>query len=183
MQEARMKTDNRQRLLIIVTGVVLAFFVGDKLVYSPLAKWWKVRGQEIAKLRADVNDGAARIKRETVIRERWDEMRRNTLPNNPSQAQERLIKALQDWAQESNVSLNGTNPQWKNDAEDYRTLVYRVDATGSLWQLCRFIYHIEKGPMGLKLESVDITSSRDNTGQQLALGLQLSGLVLTPQTQ
>jgi hypothetical protein len=42
----------------------------------------------------------------------------------------------------------------------------------------RFLYDIEKGPLGLKLESVDI-NSRDNTGKQLTLGLQVSGLVLT----
>jgi len=45
--------------------------------------------------------------------------------------------------------------------------------------LSRFIYDVEKGPLGLKLESVDLTS-RDNTGKQLSLGLQISGLVLTP---
>jgi hypothetical protein len=175
-----MKTDNRQKLLIVLTGIVLAFFVGDKLVYAPLVKFWKAREVELSKLRTQVKDGTALIKREDVVRGRWDEMRGNTLPNNQSQAQERVLKALQDWAQESNVSLNGTNPQWKNDSDEYRTLICRVDATGSVWQLSRFIYHIEKGPMGLKLESVDI-SSRDNTGQQLALGLQISGLVLTPQ--
>jgi hypothetical protein len=36
--------------------------------------------------------------------------------------------------------------------------------------------------MALKLESIEI-SSRDNDGQQLALGLQVSGLVLTPPEQ
>jgi hypothetical protein len=33
--------------------------------------------------------------------------------------------------------------------------------------------------MALKLESVEV-SSRDNEGVQLALGVQISGLVLTP---
>jgi hypothetical protein len=33
--------------------------------------------------------------------------------------------------------------------------------------------------MALKLQSVEL-SSHDNTGMQLALGVQISGLVLTP---
>jgi len=48
--------------------------------------------------------------------------------------------------------------------------------------LSRFIYDVEKDPMGLKLDSVDF-SSRDNTGQQLTLALQVSGLALTAQDQ
>jgi Tfp pilus assembly protein PilO len=177
-----MKTDNRQKLLLIVIAVMIGLLVGDKLVYSPLVRAWKARQLEIAKLRTQLSNGSSLVRREAVIRERWQNMETNTLPNNPSLAQEQLLKALQAWAQESGVSLNAVTPQWKNDSDEYKTLVCRVDASGSLWMLSRFIYDIEKGPPGLRLDSVDFTS-RDNTGKQLSLGLQVSGLVLTPQTK
>jgi hypothetical protein len=105
-------------------------------------------------------------------------MQSNTLPDNPSLAQEQVLKALVNWAQESGVSINAITPQWKNDSEEYQTLVCRVDAAGTLWTLSRFLYDIEKGPMALRLESVDL-GSRDTSGQQLTLGLQISGLALT----
>ena len=184
-----MKTDNRQKLLIILTFSLLALLAGDKLIYSPLVRLWKTRETEIKTLRTKVSEGAALVRREDVIRGRWDNMRTNTLPNNPSLAQERVLKAFQEWAQESGVSLNAITPQWKSDSDDYKTLVCRVDASGTLWMLSRFIYDIENasspnnksstGTLGLKLESVDF-STKDNTGQQLSLGLQISGLVLTP---
>jgi hypothetical protein len=178
-----MKTDNRQKVLIALTAVVAALFVGDRLAYSPLLHLWQARQAEIKKLGAQVIEGNALIKREQVIRDRWDGMRQNMLPDNQSLAQEQMLKAFQDWAQESGVSLNGTVPQWKNgETDDYKTLVCRVDASGSLWMLSRFIYDVEKGPLGLKLESVDL-NSRDNSGQQLTLGLQVSGLVLTAQAK
>jgi Tfp pilus assembly protein PilO len=180
--EARVKPDKRQKLLIILTAVVVGLFVGDKLIYTPLANLWQKRQLEIRRLHTQVTEGKALQMRAEVIRERWDNMRTNTLPNNPSLAQEQLLKALQDWAQESGVSLNAITPQWKNDSEDYKTLVCRVDASGTLWMLSRFVYDMEKGPMGLKLDSVDF-SSRDNTGKQLSLGLQVSGLVLTPKAK
>ena len=44
-------------------------------------------------------------------------------------------------------------------------------------RLSRFLYNIEKDPMALKIESVEITA-RDKEGAQLSLGLQISGLVL-----
>lgn len=172
-----MKIENRQQLLIVLTLAVLAIFVGDKLIFTPLTHLWSARAKEIKKLRQDISDGSSLVRREQFIRTQWDEMRTNTLPQNPSLAQEQVLQAFVNWAQESGATLNGMTPQWKSDSEDYRTLVCRVDAAGSLWTLSRFLYDVEKGPMALKVESVDL-SSKDNTGQALALSLQVSGLVL-----
>jgi hypothetical protein len=48
--------------------------------------------------------------------------------------------------------------------------------------LSQFIYDIKRGPMALKLDSVEL-SAHDATGQQLTLDLQISGLALLNQTQ
>jgi len=73
-------------------------------------------------------------------------------------------------------------PQWKNDSTNYMTLNYRVEASGNLGTLSQFLYNIEKGPVALKLDSVEL-SAHDNTGQQLTLGLQISGLALLQPTK
>jgi Tfp pilus assembly protein PilO len=174
-----MKIENRQQMLIVLTIAAVALLAADKLVFSPLAHVWTGRAKEIARLRTQVSDGASLIKREQAIRAHWDQMRTNMLPNNQSLAQEQVLKALVNWSQESGVSINGTTPQWKNDTDEYKTLSCHVDASGSLWTLSRFLYDIEKGPMALKVDSVDL-SSHDSQGQQLTLGLQVDGLVLTP---
>jgi Tfp pilus assembly protein PilO len=174
-----MKIENRQQILIVLTIAAVALLAADKLVFTPLTRAWTGRSKEIARLRTQVSDGASLMKREQAIRTQWDEMRTNMLPNNQSLGQEQVLKALVSWSQESGVSINGTTPQWKNDTDEYKTLICRVDASGSLWTLSRFLYDIEKGPMALKVESVDL-SSHDNQGQQLTLGLQVNGLVLTP---
>ena len=48
--------------------------------------------------------------------------------------------------------------------------------------LTRFLYSVEKDSLAMKVDSVEIVS-RDNDGQQLTLGLQVSGLVLNPPEQ
>ena len=177
-----MKTGGRQQLLIILTIAVVALFAGDKLIYSPLLNLWRARAKEIKELRGQIRRGSATIKNEPVIQGRWTQMQTNTLPGNQSAALEKISKAFRDWAEESGASLNGVTPQWKSDSEEYKTVVCRVDASGTLWMLSRFIYDIEKDPLGLKLESVDF-SSRDNTGKQMTLALQVSGLVLNSPEQ
>jgi len=177
-----MKTGSRQHLLIILTIAVVALFAGDRLIYSPLLNLWRARAKEIKELQGQIRRGSATIRNEPVIQGNWNQMQTNTLPGNQSAALEKISKAFRDWAQESGASLNGVTPQWKSDSEEYKTVVCRVDASGTLWMLSRFIYDIEKDPMGLKLESVDF-SSRDNTGQQMTLALQVSGLVLNSTEQ
>jgi len=174
-----MKIENRQRLLVIAALVVVGLFAADRLILTPLTNLWSNRSKEIASLRARVFEGNSLIRRSQAIHARWEGMRANALTNNPSLAQEQVLKAFVNWAQESGASLNGITPQWKGDSDAYKTLACRVDASGTLWTLSRFLYDIEKGPMALKVESLEL-GSHDNAGQQLTLGLQISGLVLTP---
>ena len=174
-----MKIEERQRLLVIVTLAALALFAADRLVFGPLDRAWTARSERIATLRKEIADGTLLLQREAGLRHRWSQMQTNTLPNNPSLAEQQLLKAVDAWAQESRVSVTGLTPQWKRDTDEYLTLECRVDAAGDLGALNRFLYDIEKSPLALKLESVELTT-HDTAGRDLTLGLRLSGLILTP---
>lgn len=175
-----MPTNNRQQLLTVAAIGAAAFFAGDRLLFTPLTTWWKERSSRIQELRQKVASGEELVKRGAVIRGRWSDMRTNTLP--ASTSEEQVSKAVEDWSRESGLSITGLTPQWKRDAEDYSTLVCRVDAFGNVESVSRFLYDIEKSPLALKLESIEM-SARDNNGQQIALGLQISGLVLNSETK
>lgn len=175
-----MNLDKRQQLLAFAAIGVVAFFALDKLVFSPLTQSWKDRSAEIEKHRRLISQGQGTLGREQNIRGRWNEMRKNTLPANGSEAEQKVLKAFDEWSQNSRISVSSIKPQWKRGAsDDYSVLECRVDAAGSLATLTRFLYEVEHSPLALKVESVEITS-RDNSGQQLGLGLLVSGLRLAP---
>jgi Tfp pilus assembly protein PilO len=171
-----MKMEKRQMILLIAAAAMVALWIGDKT----LLVWWQARSQRIAVLRAQVKDGEALLKRETVIHGQWERMRGSTLPDNTALAEAQVLTALNGWARESGADLTGIMPQWKSDADDHKTLNCRVEAAGDLGTLSRFIYDIEKGPPGLKLDSVELTA-RDTGGQQLTMTLQVNGLALVAQ--
>ena len=173
-----MKIENRQKLLLILTIAVVALYVGDLLVFEPLGKWWKSRSDNIATLRNQVKEGKFMLLREPSIRRQWGEMSAKTLPNNTSLAEQQVLKSFDNWSQESGATVTGITPQWKIDSTNYMTLNCRVEASGDLGTLSRFVYDIEQNTMAMKLDSVEF-STHDNAGQQLTLGLQLSGLALT----
>jgi Tfp pilus assembly protein PilO len=173
-----MKMENRQQFLIMLTGAALALLIGVNWIYEPVAGMWSARSQEIKALRVKVADGNFLKKREADIRGRWDNMRENALPANTSLAENQVITAFNAWSRSSGAEITSVLPQWKSDSTNYMTLNCRVEATGSLGELSQFIYQVEKGPIPLKADSVEL-SAHDATGQQLTLGLQLSGLALT----
>jgi hypothetical protein len=173
---------NRQQLLIIVAVVAIALFAGDQLVLSPVLKVWSARATRVADLRKKIADGKMLVQREQSIRTRWQQMSHNALPNNTSAAEQQVYQAIDLWAQNSGVALSAITPQWKHDSDDYMTFECRVDAAGDLGKLSHFLYSVERDPMALKLELVEL-GARDKEGQQLSLGLQLSGLVLNTPTR
>ena len=127
-----------------------------------------------------LNQGSLVLAREQPIRGRWDAMRTNTLPESVSAAENQVLKAFERWSQASRISVASIKPQWKHNNDDYATLECRADAFGSIQTLTRFLYDVEADSLALKVEGVEIIT-RDDAGQQLSLGLQVSGLQLNAQ--
>lgn len=172
-----MQIKNRQQLLVIGAIAAVVLFAGDQVVRAPLSKAWSARGTHIDELRKQITEGKLLVQREQGIRSRWEQMSQNALPGNTSAAEQKVVQAIDSWAQNSGVVISAITPQWKHDSDDYMTYECRVDAAGDLDKLSHFLYSVERDPMALKLELMEL-SARDKDGQQLSLGLQLSGLVL-----
>lgn len=168
---------NRQQLLGILAISMVALWLGDRLLFTPLTKSWKERSAQIAKLKKSVEDGSRLLERREFLRSRWDSMKTNTLSSDISKAENQLLTTFERCSQASRIGISSIRPQWKHNTEDYSTLECRVDAFGALDTLTRFLYEIEKAPLGLKLEIVEMTS-RDDRGEQLLLGLQVSSVQL-----
>ena len=176
-----MKIENRQQFLIMLTAVVVALWLGDMIVFEPLGKLWSSRSTQIKDFRAKVQEGNSLIKREKDVRSRWSEMQTNALAANPSLAGQQVIAAFDNWSRATGAEVTSIMPQWKNDSTNYMTFNCRVEASGTMGALSQFLYNIEKGPMALKLDSVELSAQKSDTGQQLTLGLQISGLALLQQ--
>lgn len=173
-----MKIENRQQFLVVLTIAAFALLVGVNFILEPLGDWWSSRQAQIKDLQTRVDEGRLIIKREEGIRSRWDSMRKNSLPANTSQAEQNVLQSMSEWARSSGVDLTSVMPQWKTESTNYLSLACRVESAGNMGTLSRFLYDLEKGPMALRLDSVEL-SSRDASGEKLTMGLELNGLALT----
>ncbi len=176
----KINASNRQRLLVIAVLAGIGLLMADSLIFTPLTKAWRTRSAEIARLQKNVTEGRGVIARAVSTQARWKEMQEQALPKDPAQAEQDLISAFDRWGRASNAQLGSIKPQWKRGASNrYSLLECRVDASGSLATLTRLLYEVEKSPLALRIDSIELTS-RDDFGQKLTLGLLVSGLRLTP---
>jgi Tfp pilus assembly protein PilO len=172
-----MKIKNRQDFLVVLTIAVAALALAVNFIFPPIVNWWSARQKQISTLHEQVRNGNLTLRRAEAIQSHWDSMRTNALPTIPSEAEQRFLKAVDGWAHDSGAEITSITPQWKNESTNYMTLNCRVETGGDISSLCKFIYDIEKGPLPLRLDTVEL-GAHDTAGQQLTLGLEINGLAL-----
>ena len=172
-----MKIKNRQEFLVVLTIAAFALLVGVNFILEPLGGWWSARQAQIKELRAEVTAGGQLIRRESGIRSRWADMTANALPANTSLAEQKLLTAVDGWSRSSGAEVTSLMPQWKNESTNYLTLTCRVETSGDIGSLSKFLYDLENGPMALRLDSLEL-GAHDKDGQQMTLSTEINGLAL-----
>jgi len=171
------KIKNRQEFLVVLTIAAFALLVGVNFILEPLGGWWSARQAQIKELRAEVTAGGQLIRRESGIRSRWANMTANALPANTSLAEQKLLTAVDGWSRSSGAEVTSLMPQWKNESTNYLTLTCRVETSGDIGSLSKFLYDLENGPMALRLDSLEL-GAHDKDGQQMTLSTEINGLAL-----
>ena len=173
-----MRIEDRQKLLVILAIAGVALLASDKLLVTPLTGLWKEHARRISELRDNLDKGTALLAREQAIRDRWTSMQKSALPTDVSAAESKVLTAVERWTRASGITFTSIKPQWKQNGDDYKTLECRVDATGDMESMARFVYELERDPLALRVEDLEL-SARDDGGQKLSLGVRFTGLVLT----
>jgi hypothetical protein len=170
----------RQRWLLLLIGALLLLLAANQIVFTPLGNVWQAHSSEIQQLKQSVAGGRSIIARDAHLREIWAGIQSGALPRDQAQSEYEVLSAFESWGRTSAVELGSIKPLWKHGGtDDYSLLECRLDATGSLPALSRFLYELEKSPLAMHAESVELVS-RDDSGQRLALSLTVTGLRLAP---
>ena len=173
-----METKKREKILLAATGAVAVLWLLNLLVVSPLIDSWRNRAREIVRLKEQLANGVSLVRRESTIRDRWDNMRANALSNNATAAERQLFTAFDHWVTAGGVTEGSFRPQVQEGDTNFTTVDCRSDVSGSLENVRDFVRAMSKDPLADKVESFELTTKDDN-GRQLTLGLSLSGLILT----
>lgn len=167
---------NREKLLMTAAATVLGLLVLDKVIIGPLMNLWDTRAKEIGYLTKDVTKGRQLVDREDMLRGRWAEMQEFAMPDSRSVAEGKVLNSVNDWSRSARLKPSRIIPNWR-DEQDHSKLNVRVEATGDMEAVMRFIYDLDGEDLAMRVESFDLASI-DKRGRNLALDLTLSGLEL-----
>ncbi|MCD6287603.1 MAG: hypothetical protein J7M12_00670 [Candidatus Hydrogenedentes bacterium] len=172
-------TNRRERIIVILAIASLAIVAVDKLVVPPLYSIWNGRAERILTLERSIEQGKLLVDRKGILLEQWTSMKKRCLPVDQSQAENTVFKSVNRWASTSGFNITSIKPRWIDDrrATDHRKLLLQAVGTGRYSDMWRFLYELERDPLGLKIENVEISTS-DQRGDKMTLGLSFSGLVL-----
>jgi hypothetical protein len=174
------KIPNRQRWLLVIAGAGVLLLILDRVVFTPMGEAWKADSAEIVRLRNSVADGRSLVSRGPRLQQVWAGMQSGALPRDPAQSQHDVLAGFENWSRSAGVELGSVKPQWKRGAADDTSLLEcRLDATGTMGALSRFLYDVESAPLALHVESAELLS-RDDSGQRITLNLIVTGLRLSP---
>lgn len=168
---------NRQHVLLLCAVIVVGLFLGDRLVREPLWNAWKNRSARLTELKTKVRNGEQLIERADSLESRWVNMRTNALPIQNASAESLVLGAFDRWSRTARVSVSSLRPQWKRGDKEFMTLECRAEIAGTLPEVTRFLYELERDPLGLKVDSATLVT-RDTDGASITLSLQISGLQL-----
>jgi hypothetical protein len=105
-------------------------------------------------------------------------MRANALASSPMAAERQMFTAFDRWVRTGGVTQNVFRPEVKEqDTPAYSTVDCRSDVSGTPASVRNFLRAMSRDPLANKVDSFELTTKDDN-GQQLTLGLSLSGLIL-----
>jgi hypothetical protein len=168
---------NREWILAVAAGACIGAWVADNFILTPLTNLWQNRSERISELRKQLASGELLVQRETANRERWNEMRKNTFSAEVSEAEDRILKSANRWAQESGLGLSSLKPRVTQETEEFQKAEFSASGQGSIESVARFLYELECDDLPLKVEQVQI-STHDKTGKELSLEVRFSGLLM-----
>jgi Tfp pilus assembly protein PilO len=171
--------NKREKLLILAAALCVIILLGDKFILSPMLNLWKTRAARITALEESLNKGTVLTDREETLTQRWQEMQGRSLTNEASSAENQVLNRVNDWARSSGLNVTSLRPRWIIDeGQEARKLEFSLSATGSMESVTRFLYELERDPLAIRLEDVEL-ATHDEQGREITLSARFTGLIVS----
>lgn len=168
--------------MAIALGAVLGIAVLNWVVVTPLMDWGKsISDQNDKSSEQEQNDHKLRNRLKTlnVI---WQDMQKNGLKTDVSDAQNQLSNAVREWSEQSGVTLSDTKTGSSPTVDSktgFARIDYQVTCAGTSSAIAKLLYQIESAKIPIRIDNIRINSTKDGV-DDLKAELSLSTLCVLP---
>jgi hypothetical protein len=171
----------RERYIAVLTGAVLVLLGLYQFVLQPLKDQSDDLDMRTAQASADFMHLSKTVKLSKDARKELTAMTSGgKLSADATAAENILYTKVRDWAQDARMSPPSVQPTRSNEKEkDFFKLTFRVQGSGSMSQISRFLYEIKRTTIPVQINELQVTSNKENT-DDLKLTLTISTIYLAP---
>jgi len=176
-----MVLSKRERIIVIITAVVVGALVVDKLIFGPV----KGRLDEMKVQRdlreAEVAEAESLIERKRLLEPRYKTMLADGFRND-TEAESRILRALREWSDAAGVTLGSVKPERVASDKGLKEMTFVVASKGTLRSVAQFLWQIETAPLPIKVKTMQLGLASEGT-DSMSLQLRLSALYLGTQPE
>ncbi|HLB73983.1 MAG TPA: hypothetical protein VJJ98_08185, partial [Sedimentisphaerales bacterium] len=133
----------RERLIGIVTVLIVVALVGDRFILTPAVNRLGDLKDRKQALLAEINEAQNLFERRRLMEKRWRQLLGDGLKDE-SQAESRLLHAVDDWAQQTRFTLTSVKPERLLTVKSgLKEMTFTIAGTGSLEATGEFLWQVE----------------------------------------
>ena len=173
-----MSIPRRQQILGALTALLALFFLLDHFALTPLLDKYRRQCQDIQKLEELLIQEHSLVKHRESWERRVRTFRDHALANDPSEAENMVLKTLRDWANQSHLAVESVRPRWHQEKDAPQILEVRLAGLGGLEEITQFLLAVEVAKIPLRVVKADLSAMRGNS-RQIALNLVVQAVLIS----
>jgi hypothetical protein len=172
----------RERHIGVVAVAVFCLLILDHFALTPFFVQRAYMATESARLEEELARATLLFAREERMIRTWDSMIEGGLKGDPAEAESAALRALQDWAQQSGLTLGSLNPERVPQSEDLREIQFAAVGSGPMRAVSRFLWMLETAELPLRIKRLQLGSRTDGV-DDLSMTLTVTALYLAPDAE
>ncbi|MBN2372219.1 hypothetical protein JXL19_00320 [bacterium] len=173
-----MVLSKRERMIAVVTLLVMLVFILDRYVATPFMDAQENIRIEKQGLINEMQHAAKVFRQRSRVKAEWQEMLKGGLESDSSVMESRVLNVLGDWSRECGISISSIKPdRSRNESNSLMEIIFNVACRGSMDSVGRFMWQIENSKLPLRITEFQL-GSREEDGRDMALQLKLSAVYL-----
>jgi Tfp pilus assembly protein PilO len=170
-----MGLSKRERMIVLVTLLVVGALVGDRLVVAPVANG-------LGELRTERQKSLAQVaKAKNLLLQKEQIEKKKALSaglRSDAEAESSVAKALDKWAGDAGLTLSSVKPdRMAGGDKGLKEILFVIAGKGSLDSVAWFLYQVETSALPIKVKHMQLGSTSE-AGDNMSLELRISALYL-----
>jgi hypothetical protein len=170
-----MGLSKRERIIVLVTILVVGALVADRFVRAPIAN-------TLGELRVEKQKvlGQVATAKTLLLQKQQIEKKEGTTTrfDDDAEAESRVAKALDQWAVDARLTLTSVKPdRMAGGDKGLKEILFVIAGKGSLDAVTWFLYQVETSELPVKVKHLQLGSTSE-AGDNMSLELRISTVYL-----